>query len=311
VTPVHFDLDDDERALAAGIRELCRGRLPEPAPFDRATWQALHEAGVFALRIPEADGGLGLGMAAQAVVFEELGRALAAGPLIGTALAAGTVAGTTVGLAERAERPLLIEHLEVLDALVVLDASGVWAVDPRRVDGRPVPRPLDPLTPLHRVGDLPQGEQVAGADTAAAWRRRGAVLAAALLLGIADDVSARATAYAKEREQFARPIGSFQAVKHLLADTVVRTEVTRAAVYSAAVHLDDPGAGDLDTAVATAKLLAGEHALANAKTAVQVHGGMGFTWEVPVHFSLKRAALLATVCGDADAHAEVLAAVLD
>jgi alkylation response protein AidB-like acyl-CoA dehydrogenase len=308
---VHFDLDDDERALAAGIRELCRGHLPEPTAFDRTTWQALHDAGVFTLRTPEPDGGLGLGMAAQAVVFEELGKALVAGPLIGTALAAGTVAGATVGVVERAQRPLLIEHLEDLDALVVLDASGAWAVDPRGVEGSPVPRPLDPLTPLHRVADLPRGEQVAGVDTAADWCRRGAVLAAALLLGIADDVSARATAYAKEREQFGRPIGSFQAVKHLLADTVVRTEVVRAAVYSAAVHLDDPGVGDVDTAVATAKLLATEHAVANAKTAVQVHGGMGFTWEVPIHRYLKRAAVLSTQFGGADAHAERLAAALD
>jgi alkylation response protein AidB-like acyl-CoA dehydrogenase len=307
---MHFDLDDDERALAGGIRELCRGHLPDPAPFDRTTWQALHDAGVFTLRMPEPEGGLGLGMAAQAVVFEELGKGLAAGPLIGTALAAGTVAGDAVGLVERTERPLLVEHLEVLDALVVLDASGAWAVDPRSVDGRPVPRPLDPLTPLHRAVDLPRGEQVAGADVAADWRRRGAVLAAALLLGIAEEVSARATAYAKEREQFGRPIGSFQAVKHLLADTVVRTEVTRAAVYSAAVHLDDPGAGDSERAVAAAKLLAGEHALANAKTAVQVHGGMGFTWEVPIHHYLKRAALLASAFGGADEHAASLAAVL-
>jgi alkylation response protein AidB-like acyl-CoA dehydrogenase len=307
---MHFDLTDDERALATGMRELCRGRFGEPAAFDPAHWQALHDAGVFAIRLPESGGGLGLGVTAQAVVMAELGRALVAGPVLGTALAAGLVSGTAVGVVERTATPLLVGHLDRLDRLLVLDRFGVWVLDPGELDAEPVTRPLDPLTPLHRMPALPRGEQVADAEEAGRRRAAGAVLAAALLLGIAEEVSARATAYAKEREQFGRPIGSFQAVKHLLADTVVRTEVTRAAVYSAAVHLDDPGAGDTERAVSAAKLLAGEHALANAKTAVQVHGGMGFTWEVPIHYYLKRAALLASAFGGADEHAAALAAML-
>ena len=144
----------------------------------------------------------------------------------------------------------------------------------------------------------------------ARFRLEGATLAAALLLGIAEAVTERATAFAKEREQFGRAIGGFQAVKHLLADMVVRTEIARAAVYAAAVHLDDPEVGDVVPAVSTAKLLAGENALANAKAAVQVHGGMGFTWEVPVHLYLKRAAFLDIAFGAVDDHAEVLAAAL-
>jgi alkylation response protein AidB-like acyl-CoA dehydrogenase len=307
---VHLDLTEDEQALAAGIRDLCRGRLPEPRPFEPATWQALHDAGVFMLRCDPDAGGLGLGMAAQAVVFAELGRALVAGPLVGTALAAERSGTPATGVVERSGTPLLIEHLEHLDRLCVLDGGGVAIVDVASLDACAVARPLDPFTPLHRVDLLPAGEELGGPDLAATWRRQGAVLTAALLLGIAEEVSARATAYAKEREQFGRPIGAFQAVKHLLADTVVRTEVTRAAVYSAAVHLDDPGVGDTDRAVAAAKVLAGEHALANAKTAVQVHGGMGFTWEVPIHYYLKRAAVHAAAFGSADRHAEHLADML-
>jgi len=120
-----------------------------------------------------------------------------------------------------------------------------------------------------------------------------------------------AVAYAKERRQFDRPIGSFQAVKHLLADMLVRQEVARAAVYAAGVHLDGEQAGEAERAVHGAKLLAAEAAVANGKSAVQVHGGMGFTWEVDVHLYLKRAVALASAFGTPEEHAEALARGLD
>jgi alkylation response protein AidB-like acyl-CoA dehydrogenase len=98
-------------------------------------------------------------------------------------------------------------------------------------------------------------------------------------------------------------------VKHLLADMVVRTEVARAAVYAAGAHLDEPDAA-LDRSVAVAKHVAGEAAIANGKAATQVHGGMGFTWEVDVHLLLKRAWVLDTHFGSADRHADRVAAAL-
>ncbi len=88
---------------------------------------------------------------------------------------------------------------------------------------------------------------------------------------------------------------------------LVRAELARAAVYAAAVTIDDPEVGDPARTAATAKLLADEAATLNAKTAIQVHGGMGFTWEMPLHLYLKRAWLLATTFGTADAHALALA----
>jgi alkylation response protein AidB-like acyl-CoA dehydrogenase len=136
------------------------------------------------------------------------------------------------------------------------------------------------------------------------------VLTAALLLGIAEAVTDAGVAYAKERVQFDKPIGAFQAVKHLLADMLVRVEVARAAVYAAGVTIDDPEVGDAARAAAGAKILAGEAALANAKSNVQVHGGMGFTWEVDAQLYLKRAWVLETVFGSGDAHAEALAATI-
>ena len=110
--------------------------------------------------------------------------------------------------------------------------------------------------------------------------------------------------------QFDRPIGSFQAIKHILADMLTRTEVARAAVYAAGAHLDAPAVAGLDRSVAAAKIVAGEAAVANGKAATQVHGGMGYTWEVDVHLFLKRAWLAETQFGSADTHADRLAATL-
>jgi alkylation response protein AidB-like acyl-CoA dehydrogenase len=132
------------------------------------------------------------------------------------------------------------------------------------------------------------------------------VLTAALLVGIAVETTERAVAYARERVQFDKPIGSFQAVKHMCADMLVRAELARASVDAAAVMLDDSDA-EPARAVAGAKLLAAEAALSNAKASIQVHGGMGFTWEVDAHLYLKRAAVLASHFGGIDRQAEIIA----
>ena len=143
------------------------------------------------------------------------------------------------------------------------------------------------------------------------FRRAGAVLTAALQLGLADRCTELAVAYAKERVQFDRPIGGFQAIKHLCADMLVRTEVARAAVYAAGAHLDaGPDLDGLDRAVSGAKALAGETAVVNGKAVMQVFGGMGFTWEVDVHLYLKRAWVLDTHFGSGDAHCDVVAAAV-
>jgi alkylation response protein AidB-like acyl-CoA dehydrogenase len=316
---VDFRPSADQEALQAGVRSFCAGRVPADAladlakrgGFDRALWGELAGLGVLGLRLPEGEGGLGLGCADAVLVFEELGRRVVPGPLLWSHLAAGLVPGAAtgevvVGGIDAAAPPLLVEHLDALDVLLVLREGGVFRVDPRALRAEPVEQPLDPLTPLHHVRELPEGERVAGAD-AEALRRVGAALAAAELLGIAVATQELATAYAKQREQFGRPIGSFQAIKHLLADAFVRQEAARAAVYAAGALLDDPGAGDAGRAVHAAKLVAGEAALRNARTCIQVHGGMGYTWEVPAHFYLKRCWVLESAFGTGDAHAGALA----
>jgi alkylation response protein AidB-like acyl-CoA dehydrogenase len=322
-----FELSEDQQALAQGIRALLQGRfaledLRESEGKDRALdadrWAELGEAGVFSLTLAESDGGVGLGLTDAAVVFEELGRALVPGPLVGTALAAGLVGGTADGTAAAGvlvpagpAAPVLVEHLGTLDALLILDDIGATVLAPSALAASQVEESLDPLTPVWEVtGPVPNGEKVGDGELAARLRRDGAVLTAALQVGHAAEVVDRAVAYAKERQQFGRPIGSFQAVKHLCADMLTRAEVARCAVHAAACLADQPEAVAAESqargqstddvlrrAVSGAKLLADEAAVTNARAAIQVHGGMGFTWEVPLHLHLKRSLVLATTFG--------------
>ncbi len=304
---------DDQRALQLGVRALLDGRFPLerlPTGFDAALWQELADTGVFDLRRRDGDAGLGLGMAEAVLVFEELGRGCVVGPLVASHLCAGLAEGPTT-LLDATERPLLVAHLPVSRSVLVLGDDGARLLDAAQVSAAPLTDPLDPLTPLHELAELPGGgAPVGGADTVSRWRREGAVLTAALQVGLAARLTDLAVGYAQQREQFGRTIGSFQAVKHLCADMLVRTELARAALHAAAVTLDDPSVGEPARAVAGAKLLADEAATGNGRACVQVHGGMGFTWEVPVHFFLKRAWLHATEFGTADDHAEDLAEAL-
>jgi alkylation response protein AidB-like acyl-CoA dehydrogenase len=152
---------------------------------------------------------------------------------------------------------------------------------------------------------------IGGADDAQRMRLEGAALVSGQLLGITESTLALTLEYTKGREQFNRPIGGFQALKHIMADCFVRQEATRAVVYAAGATIDDPMAGDVKRSVSSAKLMAGESAWKNSRAAVQLHGGMGFTWEVPVHYYLKRAWVLENVFGTAEEHADALAEGLD
>ena len=327
-----FEVSEFQVELADGIRRLCEGRFTLDAirsrestdhVVDRAGWKELGDAGVFHLCLAEEAGGVGVGLAEAALVFEELGRALIPGPLVASHLAAGLIDGAddgsvVVGLVERpvpgavgtGVLPVIVEHLADLDILLVLSDDGIERLDPAILKATPLPRPMDPLTPVWSLSDLPMGEPVAGKDVAAWWRRDGAVLTAACQVGMAQWACDIAVEYAKGRVQFGRPIGGFQAVKHLCADMVVRAEVARIAVQAAAVTIDQPDVGDPELAAAGAKLLADEAAITNGRSSIQVHGGMGFTWEVPAHLAYKRARVLATRFGTADALAESLADAL-
>ena len=273
-------------------------------------------------------------MADAVVVFEELGRALVPGPLVGTFLArrAGLVDGAAEGRvqvgvhcrAASAGRPSWSSTWRrstrcSSSRRTAAGAAQLLApVSCRRARrGWRAARPADAAVAPRRAA---RRRQPVPATTASLWRD-GALLTAALQVGHAAEALDLAVAYAKERQQFGKPIGTFQAVKHMCADMLVRAEVARAAVHAAACLADEPDVvaaeaavagctpGRLvDRAVGGAKLLADEAAIANARAAIQVHGGMGFTWEVPLHLHLKRARVLSTTFGTPAAHAAALAA---
>ena len=200
-----------------------------------------------------------------------------------------------------------IEHFDALDVVVV---PGKGACSTTVLRASSATWPLDPCTPVAHILAPPDAVEPLDVDWTE-WGRAGATLTAALQLGLADRLGELAVAYAKERVQFDRPIGSFQAIKHLLADMVVRTEVARASVYTAGAHLDAAGSiPAVDRAISGAKFLAGEAAIANGKAATQVYGGMGFTWEIDVHLYLKRAWVLDTHFGSADEHSMHVGATL-
>ena len=298
---------DDQEALVASLRTLLARGLPMErvrAGFDRAMHDQLAAAGVFSLR---ADG---FGWADAALVFEELGRALVPGPIVWTHLAhglPGVPQGVPVGGTERAAPGTLIPAFG--EALLLLGPDGVAVAPAAAVRAEPVPRPLDPLTPVVRLEAIERADPVGDAALAAELRRGGALLVAATCVGIAAASQDLAVAHAQAREQFGRPVGSFQAVKHLCADMAVRTECARAATWAAACTLDG-GGDDPQRAVSAAKVTAGRAAVANGRAALQVHGGMGFTWEVDVHLYLRRAWVLDRVFGTVDEHAAAVGAAL-
>ncbi|MFG2979758.1 acyl-CoA dehydrogenase family protein [Streptomyces sp. NPDC048258] len=315
-----FQPTEEQRDLRAGVRGLLAGRYGREAlrasvdtgvAVDRGLWRELGEAGFFALRLPEAAGGVGLGLPEAVLLFEEAGRALLPGPLVATHLAAGVVPGAADGTAVVTAFDLaggLVAHLAEADA--VLGAAELPA-------GEPV-RSADPLTPLHRVASV---------GDVSPYVSVGALLTAALQVGSALRTVELAVRYAGEREQFGQPIGAFQAVKHLCARMLVRAEVARTAVYAAAVTAEGAvtgggaegavtgeGTEGVEGAeageIAAAKLLADEAAVLGARDCLQVHGGMGFTWEADVHLHLKRAWVRAEQWRTAAEAEELLAAEL-
>lgn len=314
-----FWLTDDHEALQDGIRTFLAGRFPmddiraveeTDAVIDRGRWRELADMGVFSLRVD------GMEMRDAVLVFEELGRALVPGPLVATHIAAGIVDGAAggdavVGLVEPQEIVTLVEHAAQVDTLVRFVDDSLVVIDPATLVLEKSERPLDVLSPTWRVtGGSLDGTVVASGDDVRRLRRAGILLTAAQQLGLALAAVDLATAYAKEREQFGRPIGSFQAVKHLLAEMLVKAEVARAGVYAAACAFDDASDDDPDRAASAAKVMAGEAALFNGKTGIQVHGGMGFTWEVDAQRYWKRAVVLDNTFGAVDHHATLVAATL-
>jgi alkylation response protein AidB-like acyl-CoA dehydrogenase len=328
-------LGPEQEAVRDAIRGVLADRLPmtrvrtvmaTEAGLDESVWRTAGTLGWFALGLPEAAGGAGYGLPEEMLLFIELGRALAPGPWLGTVLAAHALAGATDHRAERAALLAGTHRVAVVDdprdaggvLPLVADADaahGFLVLGARTVryvaaDGRRISlergRSMDPTRRLGRVRI--EGLPVAPlAVDPGALRARATVLVAAEAVGVAERTLEMSVAYAKVRQQFGRPIGSFQAVKHRCADMAVRAEVARSLTTYAAVALRDaePEAG---RHVRAAKALAADAALANASDNVQNHGGMGFTWESDAHLYLKRAWVLEHAFGTRVEHLDALAA---
>jgi len=319
---VDFQFNEEQIALREGLRDfgnkratLDRLRAIEQAGFDPELWREIAALGVFSLACPVEQGGLGGGCVETTLCMEELGRRAVPGPLAWSCLAARLVSGVLDGshiaggldLISSANSPYMIEHFQHLDSLVVLKPEGIFSIDPGTVQAERIDKLMDPLTPVHYAPELPRGEQIADADTARQAWLRGACLVAGQLLGFAQETLSIACEYAKQREQFDKPIGQFQSIKHLLADMFVRQEAARSATYAAAATIDDPGAGHLARLVGSAKINAGEAALGNAKACIQILGGMGYTWDMPAHYYLKRCWVLNNLFGSVEEHAMLIA----
>jgi alkylation response protein AidB-like acyl-CoA dehydrogenase len=329
-------LSGDQEAVRDSIRDVLsehasaerlRAAMATEDGFDGRLWTAAGELGWFGLSVPEAAGGAGYGLPEAMVLFTELGRALAPGPWLGTVVAAHAVgaaggdATTRAAVLAGRERVALVDDPEdrlgsgatvdgVIDGGVATRILVLGSTRARLVDLDPAPRASRHcVDPTRRMAEVRLGSgpgRVVGQD-AAGLRRSACVLAAAEAAGVAERAVEMSVGYAKVREQFGRPIGSFQAIKHRCADMAVRAEVARSAVTYASVALAE-GAAGAGLAVHTAKALATEAAIANTTDNVQNHGGIGYTWEAEPHLYLKRARLLEHVLGTRVEHLDAIAA---
>jgi alkylation response protein AidB-like acyl-CoA dehydrogenase len=288
-------------------------------------WSTLVDAGWVGLEVPERFGGAGATFAEVAVVCEEMGRAASATSFLGSAvLAVGTlnalqpsetrdrlltgVASGAVRIAVAIDTPEFVPDAEGADAILVV-ADGHVAVSKPRVTPQPV---LDETRRLATVStDKAEVTEILrfDGDVAGQTRRlreRAAVAIACDSVGLSEAMLSATVAYAKVRHQFGRPIGSFQAVKHACADMLTSISISRQLV-SAAVEAVAERSEDAAVAVAMAKSHACGAAVDIAGRAMQLHGGIGYTWESGIHVYLKRAALNRSLFGSPAAHRQELA----
>ncbi len=276
---MQFAFTEEQELLRRQARDYLGGRYPAEGDWNRGSWREIAELGWTGVSVPEEQGGAGLGFLEEAVLFEELGRALYPGPYF-----------ATVGLALPALPPELQSRVATGERTYTLALNGWPAPDRELVD-----------------------EVASVDDQAIAGRIRLRALAALALeaVGIAQRALELGVEHAKGREQFGRPIGVYQAVSHKLADTYLETELARSLAYWAAWCVAEED-GQAAIAVPAAKSYAGDAAVAACERSIQVHGGIGFTWEHVLHRYYKRALWIQAFGGYAQRHrAEVARALLD
>ncbi|HKO32599.1 MAG TPA: acyl-CoA dehydrogenase family protein [Candidatus Limnocylindria bacterium] len=362
-----FEFSSEQGQLRDAVRKFsadnfgeakARIQMESEPRYDRKVWQRLgSELGVLGLSVPEADGGVGGTLVDQAIAVEELGAALATGPLFGTVYLAIPALVAASGGAVRDELLAALVEGTRTAAFAVPDRAGAFDPAAVTVTG------TDALTgTVARVVDAdaadellvaatgPDGVALYAVDATAAGVQRtglvtldltrpqatveltdaparliagpdeaervishalqvGAALLAAEQIGAAQHLLNLSVEYAKSRLQFGRPIGSFQAVKHRLAEGMVDLEHARSATYHAVWALGD-GSDDPALAASIAQALASAAFSRIATDTIQVHGGIGFTWEHQAHLYFKRATTDAALLGSAEAHRDRIATLV-
>jgi alkylation response protein AidB-like acyl-CoA dehydrogenase len=304
-----------DRLPVARTRELIR----DGVSIDTDAWSAAAELGWFALGLPEALGGVGCGLADEALLLREIGRSLASGPFLASILAARVasfggrsdvadeiVAGRPVGLVAPDRLDAVDEggrlhgDVQLLDAVdglaLVITPLTAAIVDVDQLTDVVTVRCFDPAVSLQRARAASVAPIVSVDAATDPIERRALVLAAAMLTGITEAVRDLASEHAKQRVQFDRPIGVNQAIKHPCADMAVRAQLALAQTLFAALATDELR-DDADFHALSALLVASEAAELSTAANIQVHGGMGVTFEHDSHLYMKRARVLSLLFG--------------
>jgi alkylation response protein AidB-like acyl-CoA dehydrogenase len=316
-----FDLTEDQKEIKGVAHELLAARSPWPrvreaadrGSYDEALWREIVELGWPGIAVSERRGGQGLGVVELAIVLEELGYACAAVPFLSTAVVGALL--DRFGSDEQCERWLpglmageLTAGLGRPDLLV--DGAGaaltvVLAEDGARVLAAAEAEALVTIDPTRRFGTLsdpsaPGEELAAGADALAH------LAVGAEVVGVCQRALEMTLEYVRERRQFGVPVGSFQAVAHRCAQMLLHTESARStALFAAWAAEAEPARLPEAAALAAAAAATGGREVASS--AIQAHGGIGFTWEADVHWLLKRAELDRALLGGAGRHHRALA----
>lgn len=346
---MEFAFTDEQKMIAETVRSFFAENATSQRTrkamagdgVDRELWSAFCTGlGLSGIGLPEEHGGAGLGMVEFAIVAEAAGSQVAAVPLLGLATSARAIAagGSEAQKAEWLPRLIageviaacegvpaleqgdgtlsggvdLVPHGAVADMFVFVSPQGAWIV---RADAPGVMvkgwTTMDQTRPLAKVAlDKAAAEPLADPAAAiAAVHSGGWVCLAAEALGGAQEALDRTVAYARERVQFGRPIGSFQAYKHRLADMMIEIEQARSAVYWAACAVDEQS-DEAPLALHAAKSFCADTFFLCAANMIQLHGGIGFTWEHDAHLFFKRARSIQTMLADGNWHREQVAAMV-
>ena len=327
--------------------EEVRRLMETETAYDQALWAKMVEQGYTGIIFPEEYGGVGLGKVELILLMEEAGRALLPGPLFSTVALAGSVldatatpeqkkrylapicsghARSTVAMLEAGAswhpadvqmssasgkltgEKLFVPDAKVADFLIVVARDGVFVVDAKAAGIEVQPMEAMDLTrklysvrfsgtPAERLGDAVGLARALDVATAAL---------VAEIVGAMQRTLDLTVEYAKMRKQFGKPIGMFQAVQHQCADMYLETESARSAAYYAAWALEE-NAPDAAVAISIAKMYASDAGRTVGNRGIQIHGGMGFTWENDLHLYYRRAKASETALGDSTFHRERIA----